>query len=60
MSPPPDRPDAKETSDENWFAGKLPRAKAEKILDACPDGTFLVRESDSRPVRGMGCGVVVS
>eukprot|EP00052_Salpingoeca_macrocollata_P034789 m.12643 g.12643 ORF g.12643 m.12643 type:complete len:807 (+) comp6968_c0_seq1:124-2544(+) len=56
VAPPPppggeaaDRPDAKESGDDAWFAGKLPRAKAEKLLEGCPDGTFLVRESDSRP-----------
>ena len=38
------------SSENTWFAGKLPRAKAEKLLLEAPNGTFLVRESDSRPV----------
>lgn len=37
------------TTDERWFAGKLPRAKADRVLEAAPNGTYLVRESDSRP-----------
>lgn len=39
----------KGSGDEAWFAGKMPRAKAEKILMSLPDGSYLVRESDSRP-----------
>ncbi len=53
---PPPVPHPKETAgmakgsgDEAWFAGKMPRGKAEKILTALPDGSYLVRESDSRP-----------
>lgn len=37
------------TTDERWFAGRLPRSKADRILEAAPNGTYLVRESDSRP-----------
>eukprot|EP00053_Salpingoeca_punica_P017049 m.162985 g.162985 ORF g.162985 m.162985 type:complete len:812 (+) comp17104_c0_seq1:358-2793(+) len=40
---------AKVTEDDSWFAGKLPRQKAERILENAPDGAYLVRESDSRP-----------
>lgn len=42
-------PVGKSTEDDSWFAGKLPRQKAEKILENAPDGAYLVRESDSRP-----------
>lgn len=28
----------------------MPRQKAEKVLEALPNGTFLLRESDARPV----------
>lgn len=36
--------------DEGWFGGKIQRPKAEKILEGAADGTFLVRESHTRPV----------
>ena len=42
--------DLNSSGDDSWFAGKMPRGKAEKILEGLPDGTFLVRESDSRLV----------
>eukprot|EP00040_Diaphanoeca_grandis_P019004 m.100075 g.100075 ORF g.100075 m.100075 type:complete len:776 (-) comp27218_c0_seq1:153-2480(-) len=35
--------------DEGWFGGRLDRTKAGGLLDGTPNGTFLVRESDSRP-----------
>jgi len=35
--------------EETWYAGRLPRLKAEKMFANTPDGTFLIRESDSRP-----------
>jgi len=35
--------------DEGWFGGKILRQKAEKLLESCPDGTYLVRESHTRP-----------
>lgn len=35
--------------DEGWFGGKIQRPKAEKILEGAADGTFLVRESHTRP-----------
>jgi hypothetical protein len=38
------------TADERWFAGRLPRGKADRLLENASNGTFLVRESDSRPV----------
>lgn len=38
-----------ESSEENWYAGRMPRAKADKILTSGADGSYLVRESDSRP-----------
>lgn len=37
------------SSDEGWFGGKIQRGKAEKLLADAPDGTFLVRESQTRP-----------
>lgn len=37
-------------SDDAWYAGKIPRAKAERMLSDTRDGTFLVRESETRPV----------
>ena len=40
----------KSSGDDSWFAGKMSRAKAEKILENTPSGTFLLRESDTRPV----------
>jgi len=36
------------SGDSAWFAGKLPRDKAEKILTPLRAGTYLVRESDNR------------
>jgi len=36
-------------TEEQWFAGRLGRPKAEKLFVGTPDGTFLIRESDSRP-----------
>lgn len=35
--------------EENWFAGKMDRPTADGLLASVPDGTYLVRESDSRP-----------
>lgn len=37
------------STEEQWFAGRLGRPKAEKLFVGTPDGTFLIRESDSRP-----------
>ncbi len=37
-------------SDESWFAGRMPRSKADRILESAPNGSYLLRESDSRPV----------
>eukprot|EP00047_Mylnosiga_fluctuans_P025139 m.182671 g.182671 ORF g.182671 m.182671 type:complete len:207 (+) comp9997_c0_seq25:913-1533(+) len=36
-------------SDEAWYAGRMPRNKADELLESSPPGTYLVRESDSRP-----------
>jgi guanine nucleotide exchange factor VAV len=41
-------PNANFSDDDAWFAGRLPRKKAEKVLSTMPDGAFLVRESDAR------------
>ena len=38
----------KMAADDTWYAGRMPRAKAEKVMEGMPDGAFLVRESDSR------------
>eukprot|EP00043_Microstomoeca_roanoka_P009973 m.95012 g.95012 ORF g.95012 m.95012 type:complete len:787 (+) comp14747_c2_seq1:104-2464(+) len=46
---PPTPREVEVASDEAWFAGQMPRHKAEKMLETMPDGTFLVRESDGRP-----------
>ena len=35
--------------EDRWYGGKLARGKAEALFDGCPDGCFLIRESDSRP-----------
>eukprot|EP01147_Barroeca_monosierra_P010411 gene10411-2542_t len=49
VSPIPAASNVEIASDEAWFAGELPRHKAEKKLENLPDGSFLVRESDGRP-----------
>jgi len=36
-------------AEDQWFAGKMGRPKAEKLFSGCDDGTFLIRESDTRP-----------
>jgi guanine nucleotide exchange factor VAV len=41
-------PKASATEDQ-WFAGKMGRPKAEKLFIDTPDGTFLIRESDRPP-----------
>ena len=45
-------PVAQVLDDDRWYAGKMPRGKAEKLLADCPDSAFLVREAETRPVRG--------
>eukprot|EP00056_Hartaetosiga_gracilis_P004588 m.76390 g.76390 ORF g.76390 m.76390 type:complete len:651 (+) comp11879_c0_seq1:936-2888(+) len=42
-------PMQKFATNESWFAGRMPRFKAEKVMEDMPDGSFLVRESDGRP-----------
>eukprot|EP00047_Mylnosiga_fluctuans_P003769 m.230841 g.230841 ORF g.230841 m.230841 type:complete len:803 (+) comp12124_c0_seq1:82-2490(+) len=37
------------TGDEKWFGGRMPRGKADRLLENSANGTFLLRESDSRP-----------
>jgi len=34
---------------EEWFHGKIPRNKAERIILNSPAGAFLIRESESKP-----------
>lgn len=36
-------------ANERWFAGRMPRGKADQLLEAASPGTYLIRESDSRP-----------
>lgn len=54
-APPPDdgadvsKSNFASAGDEGWFSGNIQRPKAEKILEGSPDGTFLVRESHTRP-----------
>jgi len=50
-SPTPAEPDdgGGFSTEDQWFAGRLGRPKAEKLFVGTPDGTFLIRESDSRP-----------
>lgn len=42
----------KNVESEEWFAGKLPRSRAERIVlsSNLPPGTFLVRERETEPV----------
>eukprot|EP00051_Salpingoeca_urceolata_P001684 m.43077 g.43077 ORF g.43077 m.43077 type:complete len:802 (-) comp11610_c0_seq2:431-2836(-) len=50
LPPPPSAaPGGFSSNNSAWFAGKMPRAKAEKVLESMHDGTYLARESDSRP-----------
>jgi hypothetical protein len=53
-APPPTPPESA-PANERWFAGRLPRSKADELLEAVGPGTYLVRESDSRPVRVCVC-----
>lgn len=39
------------TTDERWFAGRMPRSKADRLLETAANGAYMIRESDSRPVR---------
>lgn len=36
-------------SEDSWYADRMPREKAEKLFADAPDGSFLVRESLTRP-----------
>jgi hypothetical protein len=36
-------------AEDQWFAGKTGRSKAEELFAGCDDGTFLIRESNTRP-----------
>jgi len=42
-------PGVQQLDDDRWYAGKMPRQKAEKLLVDCPDSAFLVREAETRP-----------
>ena len=35
-------------SRQPWYGGKMSANQAERLFDACPNGTFLVRDSESR------------
>ena len=52
---------AKPTGPENWDWGKVPRLRAERELTGYPDGTFLVRASETevRFSRGVALCCVV-
>lgn len=47
--PPASPPVVVGVDDERWFAGRMPRLEADQLLEAMPNGTYMVRESDSRP-----------
>ena len=39
---------------EAWFAGSTSRQQVESLLNHRPDGTFMIRERDTSPVRAAG------
>ncbi|KAK7505039.1 hypothetical protein BaRGS_00003609, partial [Batillaria attramentaria] len=44
--------DPNSLSAESWYVGEMERPAAQKQLDACPDGTFLIRCSTNPARRG--------
>ena len=48
-TPVPAPEESLSSSEDEWFAGKLGRPKAEKLFVGTADGTFLIRESDRPP-----------
>ena len=48
-TPAPAPEAALSSTEDEWFAGKLGRPKAEKFFTGTEDGTFLIRESDRPP-----------